>query len=91
MKRLNYFNPYKSKSENYEDQLTRAYLVLLRYSFHAFSIFFDYCRSQQTLDIENDEEPLMLNTLLEEGWEIDTQKANPKIETVSFTIRTNYG
>ena len=31
MERLNYFAPYQSKSPHEEDQLTRAFLVVLRY------------------------------------------------------------
>lgn len=79
MDRLNYFNPYQSKSGYHEDQLTRAYLVLLKHSSHAFFAFFDYCRSKQSL-IES-EHPISFIGNLESGWEIETQKGNPIIST----------
>jgi hypothetical protein len=41
---LNYFEPYQSKTSSHEDQLTRAYLVVLRYSPSAFLMFYDYVR-----------------------------------------------
>jgi hypothetical protein len=78
MERLNYFNSYSSDNEN---QLTRAYLVLLKHSFHAFSVFFDYVRSKHEIVVERAETPILLNSLLEQGWEIDTQKGNPIIGT----------
>lgn len=81
MERLNYFNPYQSKTGYHEDQLTRAYLVLLKHSFHAFAIFFDYCRSKHEVVTDREEKPILLNNLLEQGWEIDTQKGNPVIGT----------
>src|SRR5258706_5199534 len=79
MNRLNYFNPYQSKESYHEDQLTRAYLVLLTYSFHAFTAFFDYCRKKSNL---NEREPqLSLINHFESGWKIETQKSNPFIGT----------
>lgn len=44
MSHLNYFEPYQSKTSSHEDQLTRAYLVVLRYSSSAFLMFYDYVR-----------------------------------------------
>ena len=79
MDRLNYFNSYQSKEDWHEDKLTRAYLVLLKHSFHAFATFFDYCRSKQ--ELLNDEKQFFLPELLEEGWDIETQKGNPEINT----------
>ncbi len=81
MNRLNYFNPYNSKSHAHEDQLTRAYLVVLRHSYAAFTAFFDYCKSKLVVDTTKEEISFTLNELIEDGWELDTQKANPKIET----------
>jgi hypothetical protein len=79
MERLNYFNPYVSKSDNHEDQLTRAYLVLMRHSFHVFSIFLDYCKSRHELAPE--ETTFNFCNMLQDGWEIATQKSNPDIES----------
>ena len=39
MDRLNYFNPYDSKEPHHEDQLTRAYLVLLNIHLMRFLLF----------------------------------------------------
>ncbi len=81
MNRLNYFNSYNSKHDFHEDQLTRAYLVVLKHSYHAFVAFFDYCRTKHVIDIGKEEKSFSLSELTEEGWEIDTQKSNPTIET----------
>lgn len=79
MDRLNYFNPYQSKDSSHEDQLTRAYLVLLKYSCHAFFIFIEYVRSKHIT--KNTEKPISILEFLESGWEIKTQKRNPEINT----------
>jgi hypothetical protein len=79
MNRLNYFNSYSSKDENHEDQLTRAYLVLLKHSSHTFFAFMEYCRSKQI--ISDTEKPISFLEFLEDGWEIETQKGNPIINT----------
>lgn len=79
MKRLNIFNPYQSKSGEHEDQLTRAFLVLLKLSGHAFSTFVEYCRSSHSTS--GNEKPISVNDLLEQDWEIETQRANPEIKT----------
>jgi hypothetical protein len=79
MDRLNYFNPYKSKEAQHEDQLTRAYLVLLKHSSHAFFTFFEYCRDK--LELKNEEQPLSFLEYIDNDWTIDTQRSNPKIET----------
>jgi len=79
MDRLNYFNPYQSKDGYHEDQLTRSYLVLLKHSSHAFFTFMEYCRSKHiTLSIEK---PITILDFLEQGWEIETQRGNPNINT----------
>lgn len=74
MDRLNYFNPYESKGSHYEDQLTRAYLTLLRYSYQAFSLFYVYCTKAQATEVP-------LYDLMDEDWNFSTQKSNPLIET----------
>ena len=79
MNRLNYFNPYDSKAGSHEDQLTRAYLVILKHSSHAFFTFVEYCRSKHTT--VSNEKPVSINNFLEHGWEIETQKGNPEINT----------
>ena len=79
MDRLNIYNPYESKETNHEDQLTRAYLILLKYSFHAFFAFFDYCRDK--FELENKKHSLSLLECMEKDWTIDTQRGNPEIET----------
>ncbi len=41
MSHINYFEPYESKSAYHEDQLTRAFMVVLRYVPSALLIFYD--------------------------------------------------
>jgi hypothetical protein len=48
MDRLNYFNPYQSKGEWFEDQLTRAFLVVVKMVPLALSGFLDLIREKQT-------------------------------------------
>ena len=79
MNRLNYFNPYDSKAGSHEDQLTRAYLVLLKHSSHALFTFIDYARSNQKTS--GDEKPISLIDLLDQDWDFETQKGNPVIDT----------
>ncbi len=47
MDRLNYFAPYEHKKRWHEDQLTRAFLVILRYVPLAQVIFLDLIREEQ--------------------------------------------
>jgi hypothetical protein len=44
--RLNYFFPYNSKSEWHEDNLTRAFLIVLRFSPVCLNFFYDYLLSE---------------------------------------------
>lgn len=46
MSHLNYFELYISKNPNHEDQLTRAFLVLLRYSNSSLFLFYDMMYQQ---------------------------------------------
>lgn len=79
MERLNYFNPYTSKEAQHEDQLTRAYLVLLKHSSVAFSSFLKYCSDK--LILEKNEKRLLFLKYNDNDWSLDTQKSNPEIET----------
>jgi len=79
MERLNYFNRYDSKDAHHEDQLTRAYLVLLKHSVHAFFTFFEYCRDK--LKLEDGELSPSFLEYIDNDWTIDTQKSNPNIGT----------
>ena len=79
MERLNYFNPYESKEAHHEDQLTRAYLVLLKHSSHAFFIFFEQCREK--LALEKQGQFFSLLEYIEKDWVIDTQRSNLKFDT----------
>lgn len=47
MKRTNYFSGFEHKPRHYEDQLTRAFLVLLRLVPPVQSAFIDYIRDEQ--------------------------------------------
>lgn len=46
MSHLNYFELYISKNPNHEDQLTRTFLGLLRYSNSSLFIFYDVMYQQ---------------------------------------------
>lgn len=48
MSHLNYFEPYQSKTETHEDHLTRAFLVVLRYSPSALLMFLEYVKKALT-------------------------------------------
>ncbi|WP_151738858.1 hypothetical protein [Acinetobacter junii] len=78
MDRLNCFNAYNNKELHHEDQLTRAYLILLKYSFHTFSAFLSYVQQENI----NDEHKInFLNLLEDENWNFETQRSNPNIHT----------
>ncbi|TAL70515.1 MAG: hypothetical protein EPN82_02575 [Bacteroidetes bacterium] len=82
MERLNYFNPYNSKEPYYEDQLTRTFLVLMKYSFHVVSIFYNYCFKQLNNSKSYTEISLpYLDDLINEEWKFETQKINPEINS----------
>ncbi|MGD1098687.1 MAG: hypothetical protein ABSB35_42760 [Bryobacteraceae bacterium] len=73
MERLNYFNPYQSKGAWHEDQLTRAFLVVVRMVPLALSAFLDLIRDRQTT--AKSERPLpSLSDLLVQDLAIHTQK-----------------
>lgn len=44
---LNYFEPFESKTPNHEDQLTRAFMVVLRMVPMAHAMFLDLVRAEQ--------------------------------------------
>ncbi|MCW3071068.1 MAG: hypothetical protein JWO44_958 [Bacteroidetes bacterium] len=79
MDRLNYFNSYNSKDGSHEDQLTRAYLVLLKHSSHSFFTFFEYCRYKHIATAN--EKSISILDHIEHSWSIETQKGNPEIDT----------
>jgi hypothetical protein len=81
LERLNYFNQYNSKESHHEDVLTRAYLILLKHSFHVLALFIDYCKTKHHPDVAKSEETLALAKLIENGWGVQTQKGNPAIES----------
>jgi hypothetical protein len=63
----------------HEDQLTRAYLVLLKHSSRVFFTFVEYCRNRHKTS--GNEEPIPIIDFLEQDWEIETQRGNPEINT----------
>lgn len=82
MERLNYFNPYQTRSDEHEDLLTRAFLVLMRYSFPVLSSFYDQCLLMYGVNRDAPEPDLPSFTdLLDSGWQIETQQSNPAIQT----------
>lgn len=82
MNHLNYFFPYQSKEDYHEDQLTRAFMVVLKHSPLIANVFYDMCK--QKYDETNSELSIKLphlTSLVTEQWEFNTQKSNPLIET----------
>ena len=82
MNRLNYFNPYQNRPDDHEDQLTRAFLVLMRYSFPVLSSFYDQCRHhyESNRNLFNPHLPPFAD-LITDDWQIETQRSNPDIQT----------
>lgn len=79
MNHLNYFEPYKSKSINHEDQLTRAFLVVLRYSPSSLLLFYDlvYNKSKELAIQKNVENPLpYLSQLQLQSIKFETQQSD---------------
>jgi len=73
MERLNYFSPYQSKGAWHEDQLTRAFLVVVRMVPLALAGLLDLIRDQQV--VRGSELKLPASTeLLTNSVEIETQK-----------------
>src|SRR6266446_5780221 len=73
MERLNYFNPYQSKGAWHEDQLTRAFLVIVKMVPLALSVLLDLIRDKQ--NVAKGDKPLpSLSDLLTYDLKIQTQK-----------------
>ena len=53
MSHLNYFEPFQSKTKKHEDQLTRAFLVVLRYSPTAILMFYDRVKQSVIKNAKN--------------------------------------
>ena len=86
MERLNFFKPYQSLKPWHEDQLTRAFLVVLRYVPLAHAAFLDLVREQQA-DTPNSAVLPSFSALAESEISIETQvtKIN-EIEARLFSI-----
>ena len=89
MSRLNYFLPYESKPNHYEDNLTRAFLVALRFSSAAQIQFYQLVRDQvQTRSSGYGNRPTLPTTQAlpwNEVW-LDTQATNLRARKASFII-----
>lgn len=73
MNRLNYFIPYQSKGAWHEDQLTRAFLVIVRMVPLALAVLLDLIRDEQM--VRGSESKIPSSTeLLSNDVEIQTQK-----------------
>lgn len=77
MNRLNYFNPYNTKSEYHEDRLTRAFLIVLRYSPSVFQYFYETLKASSLF---SQQLPLLADCI-NENIQIETQKKNIQFET----------
>src|SRR6266568_2646721 len=73
MERLNYFSPYQSKGAWHEDQLTRAFLVVVRMVPLALAALLDLVREQQGVQGSESRIPTS-SEMLTGGVEIQTQK-----------------
>lgn len=72
MTHLNYFLPYNKSSENHEDHLTRAFLVVLKHSPTALSYFYDYVYEQITNMGFEDFNPLYSSPTLNVSFQTQT-------------------
>ncbi len=73
-KQMNIFIPYEKNNEHHEDHLTRGFLILLRYSYAIFYMFYDYIREEYLKRIKESDEPLLENLfLLIPSYDITTQ------------------
>ncbi len=82
MSHMNYFEPFQSKSIKHEDQLTRAFLVVLRYSPSAILMFYD--RVQQSIIKNAKKKKVNINTISSVDMSdiyIETQKS--KIDNIT--------
>ena len=75
MNHLNYFEPYKGKEPYHEDQLTRAFLVILRMIPLVQTTFIDLIRSYQILKKHNRILPALTEPLMRLD-NIETQKTS---------------
>jgi len=87
MSHINYFEPYESKSPYHEDQLTRAFLIVLRYVPSALMLFYDsVIRSIYQKSLEKNK-----NIELPSISELDLSKLNFETQTQSVddAFKTN--
>lgn len=80
---LNYFHPYVSKDAGHEDQLTRAFLVVLKYSPQAMASFYSYCLAQYSTTSLKDTDISLphFHQLQAKEIQIETQKTNRNFKT----------
>jgi hypothetical protein len=69
MSHLNYFLPYNKGTDHHEDHLTRAFLVLLKYSNVALQNFYSYVFHQLATEVATNLKPLHQSTLTEVSFE----------------------
>lgn len=80
MQRLNYFNPYLSKSEKHEDRLTRAFMIVLRHSPNCFYFFYNQIQTKLNQEYSI---PSSTDIILEEAI-FETQVGSTQFETSSL-------
>lgn len=85
MDHINYFLPYKSISPHHEDQLTRAFLVTLRFSPAALFMFYDLVRSRVLAAAKENHKSVEIPSLSE----IDLSGINFKTQKNSLEIVTS--
>lgn len=81
MDRLNYFNINVNKQSHHEDNLTRAFMAVLRFSFNAANLFYNYCYSEYVRTKANDIELPELAELFDENTVFECQRGNPLIDS----------
>lgn len=81
MDRLNYFNINVNKQSHYEDNLTRAFMAVLRFSFNAANLFYNYCYSEYVRAKDNAIELPELAELFDENTVFECQRGNPLIDS----------
>lgn len=89
MSRLNYFLPYESKPSHYEDNLTRAFLVVLRFCSAAqiqfYQLVLDQVKEKTRGNADNTELPSTLDLPWNEVW-LDTQATDLRDRKANYLV-----
>ncbi|HEY9049873.1 MAG TPA: hypothetical protein VIN08_28435 [Ohtaekwangia sp.] len=88
MSYLNYFFPYSKGTNNHEDHLTRAFLVLLKYSNSSLFYFYNYVQQQLRTKYQAHIDPLYESELSKISYQTQI-KSLPEADTYVSVLITN--